>query len=241
MFGAQATGDDVLALGPAGRAGLVEAGVGAVGIETEDHRFDAVDAEISGEREDGLGEAAADDGDLPTGRAELVQRGFGGGLDRRDILRADRFQFGLGRLDDVEALGEDRLHRRSAVHGRVGHILDGFEGLRTAQAAEFIDPLDGREGRITVEKQEFRGHEGVERAPPIRSRLRGVFGVLPTCWSAARQTDQSRGDRKPESKLRSLISPANHPVSGFPLSYASQVLTLPTAGLPSRWVGSLFP
>ena len=135
MFGAETTGDDVLALGAAGGAGLVETGVRAVGVETEDDRFDAVDAEEGGEREDGLGEAAADDGDLPAGGAELIQRGLGGWLDGRDVLLADRFEFGLGRLDDVEALGEDGFHRRAAVHGRVGHVFDSLEGLRSAQAA----------------------------------------------------------------------------------------------------------
>jgi len=56
VLGAQATSNDVLALGATGRAGLVKAGIGAVGVEAEDDRFDAVDAEVGGEREDGLGE-----------------------------------------------------------------------------------------------------------------------------------------------------------------------------------------
>jgi len=49
----------------------------------------------------------------------------------------------------------------------------GLEGLRPAQAAELVDTLDGREGRITVEEQELRGHAGLHRAPPIRSRKGG--------------------------------------------------------------------
>jgi len=52
--------------------------------------IDAVDAEEVGEGADGLGETAADDGDLPAGGAELGEAGLSGRLDRRDVLGADR-------------------------------------------------------------------------------------------------------------------------------------------------------
>ncbi len=134
-FGAESSGDLVLALSSAGRAGLIEAGVGAIGLKLEDHGFDARDAEEIGERADGLSEAPAYDDDCPAGGAELGERGDGGGLDRRDVESPDGFQFDLRRLDDVEPLGEDRLHGRAAVHGGIGHILDRLKRGRTAEAA----------------------------------------------------------------------------------------------------------
>ena len=134
-FSAESSGDFVLTLRAAGRAGLIEAGVGTIRLEFEDHRFDARDAEEIGEWTDGLGEATAYDDNCPAGGAELGERGDGGGLDRRDVESPDGFQFDLRRLDDVEPLGEDCLHGRAAVHGGIGHVLDRLKRRWATQAA----------------------------------------------------------------------------------------------------------
>lgn len=129
-----------------GWIGFVEAGIGAVWMEEQRDGLKGGDVEEVRERADDWLEAAGEDDRGPTAGAEGGEGLVAVRFDALDIGLGDLLANGEGRLDDIEAAGKDILDGDLAIHGGIGEGLDLGENRGSAQAREFIDAFDGREG-----------------------------------------------------------------------------------------------